>query len=305
MSGKSQGLSQEEIAQRIRAQGAVLDVQATHALYRDLLEAQHRDGVSVTRGLEYGALERQQLDLYRPQEPAGHPRPVVVFFHGGGFVRGDKSQRENFGYYFARRGYVVAVPNYGLAPAHRWPGGAEDVIAVWRWVRAHIEGFGGRADIVFLAGESAGAAHVALATLARRFHPPDFKIAGAVLISGVYNVQLELLARRQLRIDSPDPRNEAYFGTDFARYPQMSTIELIDAAPFPLWMSYAELDLVQMQVQAGELFARLVCKHGFAPHLYVVAGHNHLTQVHAVNTGDESLTRPVLGFLDSHAERMR
>jgi len=45
----------------------------------------------------------------------------------------------------------------------------------------------------------------------------------------------------------------------------------------------------------------LVCKHRFAPHLYVVPGHNHLTQVHAVNTGDESLSRPVREFLDTHA----
>jgi triacylglycerol lipase len=122
------------------------------------------------------------------------------------------------------------------------------------------------------------------------------------LISGVYNVQLELLARAQLQIPSPDPRNEAYFGSDFSRYREMSTIELVDAAPFPLWISYAELDLVQMQVQAGELFASLVCKHRFAPHLYVVADHNHLTQVHAVNTGDESLARPVREFLETHAQ---
>lgn len=302
MSGHSQSLSQLEIAQRIREQGAVLDVEAAHALYRDALQAQPRDGVAVTRGLEYGAHERQQLDVYRPEQPSRHPLPVVVFFHGGGFLRGDKFQRENFGYYFARHGYLVAVANYRLAPSHPWPSGAEDVIAVWRWVGARIAGFGGNADAVFLAGESAGAAHVALATLAKRFQPPDFKIAGAVLISGVYNVQLELLARAQLQIPSPDPRNEAYFGSDFSRYREMSTIELVDAAPFPLWISYAELDLVQMQVQAGELFASLVCKHRFAPHLYVVADHNHLTQVHAVNTGDESLARPVREFLETHAQ---
>jgi hypothetical protein len=48
---------------------------------------------------------------------------------------------------------------------------------------------------------------------------------------------------------------------------------------------------------AGELFARLVTDHGFRPHLRVIRGHNHLTQVYAVNTGDESLSGPVLEFL--------
>jgi hypothetical protein len=62
----------------------------------------------------------------------------------------------------------------------------------------------------------------------------------------------------------------------------------------------------QMQVQAGELFARLVVKHGFNPSLAVIAGHNHLTQVYSVNTGDDSLITPLLQFIRSelrHASR--
>jgi acetyl esterase len=52
-----------------------------------------------------------------------------------------------------------------------------------------------------------------------------------------------------------------------------------------------------MQVQAGELFARLVTQHGFAPELKVIAGHNHLTQTYAVNTGDEALSGRILDFV--------
>jgi triacylglycerol lipase len=76
---------------------------------------------------------------------------------------------------------------------------------------------------------------------------------------------------------------------------------LIDAAPFPLLMTYAELDLLQMQVQAGELFSRLVTQHHFRPDLNVIRGHNHLTQVYSINTGDESLGAPVLKFLRDHS----
>jgi acetyl esterase len=123
-------------------------------------------------------------------------------------------------------------------------------------------------------------------------------VAGAILISGVYNPVMEGLAREQLGIATPDPRNEAYFGTDFQRYPLMSTLALIDARPSTrLLITFAELDLLQMQVQAGELFARLVTEHGFKPELRVIRGHNHLTQVYGVNTGDESLSAPVLDFL--------
>jgi triacylglycerol lipase len=143
---------------------------------------------------------------------------------------------------------------------------------------------------------------VAAATLVRRFQPAEgLNIAGAVLVSGVYNVHLEKLARSQFGVATPDPRNEAYFGSDFDRYPAMSTVELIDAPPFPLLITYAELDLLQMQVRVGELFARLVTTHGFAPRLQVIRGHNHLTQVYAVNTGDEALGTPILDFLRSAA----
>jgi triacylglycerol lipase len=114
----------------------------------------------------------------------------------------------------------------------------------------------------------------------------------------VYNAYLESLARVQFGVTTPDPRNEAYFGSDLERYRQMSTVELIDAPPSaPLLITYAELDLLGMQVQAGELFARLVTQHGYSPQLRVIRGHNHLTQVYAVNTGDESLSAPLLEFV--------
>jgi triacylglycerol lipase len=287
------------IAGRIRARGAVLDMPFTQSIYKPLLERQPREGVKVTRDLRYGSDERQRLDVYEPEAHGATPRTLLILMPGGGFIRGDKAERENFGQRFGREGIVTAVANYRLAPTHQWPAGAEDVIAAYVWMRKHAARFGADPDRIFLAGESAGAAHVAAATLVRRFHPPEgLIIAGTVLISGVYNAHLERLARGQFGVTTPDPRNEAYFGADFERYPQMSTVELIDAPPFaPLLITYAELDLLGMQVQAGELFATLVTHHGYSPQLRVIPGHNHLTQVYAVNTGDESLSAPLLEFL--------
>jgi acetyl esterase len=286
------------LEQSIRAHGPVLDLPFALSIYKPLLENQRRDGVKVEADLAYGEDPRRRLDVYRPQIQDEAPRPLMVFMHGGGFVRGDKRDRENIGQFFARQGIVVVVANYRLAPQHVWPAGAEDVIALYRWSRLHAVEFGADPARIFLAGESAGAAHVATAALVKRFHPKEgLNIAGAVLISGVYNVQLERLARDQFGVATPDPRNEAYFGSDFQRYRTMSTVELIDAPAVPLLITYAELDLLQMQVQAGELFARLVTSHGFNPQLRVIAGHSHLTQVYAVNTGDDALSAPMVEFL--------
>ncbi len=284
---------------RIRAHGAVLDLNFAQSMYKPLLENQRRDGVNVVRDITYGRDARHRLDVYQPQNERAAPHAVMIFMPGGGFIRGDKSDRDNVGHYFARHGIAVVVANYRLAPEHVWPAGAEDVIAVYRWVRQHAGQYGLDPARIILSGESAGAAHVATATLIRRFHPAEgLSIAGAVLISGVYNPVLEKLAREQFGVATPDPRNEAYFGSNFDAYQSMSTIALIDAPPSaPLLITYAELDLLQMQVQACELFARLVTDHGFHPQLRVIRGHNHITQTYAVNTGDESLTAPVLEFL--------
>jgi len=280
----------------IRAAGPVIDPPAAKALYAPLL-ADMPLGGEVIRDLAYGSDERHRLDLYLPVGASG-PAPVVVFLHGGGFIRGDKGDRAAVGHYFSRHGVLAILPNYRLGPTHRWPAGAEDVSSVLAWARAHVAAHGGDPDHIVLAGESAGAAHVAAATLVKRFHPAEgLKIAGAYLASGVYNAELELLARRQLGIATPDPRNEAYFGTGFADYRAMSTVELVDAAPFPLAISYAELDPVQMQAQAGELFARLVTRHGFAPRIAMIRNHNHLSQVYSINSGDESLAGPLLAFV--------
>jgi triacylglycerol lipase len=283
---------------QIRARGPVLDMPFTQSLYKPLLDAQRRDGVLVERDLIYGADARQRLDVYRPEGTATGLLPMMVFLHGGGFIRGDKRDRENVGQYFARAGMVVVVPNYRLAPRHVWPAGALDAIAALQWAKLHAGHYGADGGRIFLAGESAGAAHVAAASLIRRFHPAEgLGVAGVILISGVYNVRLELLARAQFKVATPDPRNEAYFGSDFARYASMSTVALVDAQRVPMLITFAELDLLQMQVQAGELFARLVADHGFSPQLHVVRGHNHLTQVYAINTGDEALALPMLDFL--------
>jgi triacylglycerol lipase len=265
-------------------------------LYAPLLADMPR-GAEPVGDIVYGADERHRLDVY-PAVGAAGPAPVVVFLHGGGFIRGDKADRAAVGHYFSRHGVVAVLPNYRLGPRHRWPAGAEDVASVLAWARANVGAYGGDPDHIVLAGESAGAAHVAAATLNKRFHPDEgLKIAGAFLASGVYNAELEFLARAQLGIATPDPRNEAYFGTDFAAYRAMSTVELIDAAPFPLAITYAELDPVQMQAQAGELFARLVTRHGFQPRIGVIANHNHLSQVYAINSGDDALAAPLLAFV--------
>jgi acetyl esterase len=286
----------DALADRIREVGN--DLPAVAKLYARVPPFQEAGGVRREQDLPYGSHPRQRLDLYRPDAPAAAGGwPAVVFFHGGGFIRGSKEHRENIGRFLAQHGFVTVMANYRLAPESRWPSGAEDVVAVWQWLQGHGESHRADPSRVALMGESAGAAHVAAAALRSEFHPPEWRIRGAVLLSGPYNARLEGLARAQFGIDTPDPRNEPYFGSDRSTWDAASTVDHVTAAPFPLLISYTELDLVQMQVQAGELFARLVSRHGYAPQLLVLPRHNHFSQGYSIGTEDTSVSLPVLDFL--------
>src|SRR5574343_1319622 len=121
-----------------------IDPQGTQQLFAPLWAQQDRSGVRFTTDLAYGPDARHRLDVYQPDtgHTATHAPPVVVFVHGGGFVRGDKSERIPVGVALAQAGCVVVVPNYRLGPTHRWPAGAEDVASVVAWVvsHAHLHG---------------------------------------------------------------------------------------------------------------------------------------------------------------------
>ncbi|HEY0954579.1 MAG TPA: alpha/beta hydrolase [Roseateles sp.] len=289
----------QAIAARLAELGSSAGLPDVQALYAPLLAQQPTEGVLCLTSQRYGAHERQVLDVYRPTAEGAAPRPLLLFFHGGGFIRGDKAHKANIGWHLARHGVVAVLPNYRLAPEHRWPAGPEDVAAAVAWAREHAASLGADPQRIFLMGESAGAAHVAAATLLRRF---GVQVRGVILSSGPYNARLERLSRAAFGVATPDPRNDAYFGTDDAdALAAMSIVEQIDATPFPLLVCYAERDLVQMQVQAGELFARLAGRHGFTPELCVIAQHNHFSQTLAVNTGDASLSGPVLDFIGRHS----
>lgn len=288
------GEMSEELASLIRQAGNNLP--AIKALY-DAPGAGNVDREPI-RDRRYGDHPRHLLDLYLPEgeaPPAGWP--VLAFFHGGGFIRGNKEHRANIGHFFAQHGFITVLANYRLAPEVRWPGGAEDVVRVWHWLQAEVATYQGDPQRVALMGESAGAAHVAAATLRAEFHPDGWRIAGAALLSGPYNSRLEGLAPDQFGIEQPDPRNEPYFGPDKSLWDAASTVDHVSASPFPLLIGFTEQDLLQMQVQAGELFARLVSRHGFRPDLLHIPRHNHFSQGYSIGTEDTSVSAPLLQFL--------
>jgi acetyl esterase len=93
---------------------------------------------------------------YAPDEPGG-PHPLIVFFHGGGFVVGDLDTHDSTCRLFCRHtGANVLSVDYRLAPEHPFPAAVEDGRAALRWATAHATELGANGDCVAVAGDSAG-----------------------------------------------------------------------------------------------------------------------------------------------------
>jgi cation diffusion facilitator CzcD-associated flavoprotein CzcO/acetyl esterase/lipase len=137
----------------------------------------------VGEGVLQGADGLLPYRLYRPATPG--PHPIVVYFHGGGWVLGDEQSDDPFCRDMCRRSDMIFVSvGYRHAPEHRFPAAAEDGYAATRWIADHAVELGGRPGPVLVAGWSAGG-NVAAVTcqLAKARGGPE--IAGQLLVSPV------------------------------------------------------------------------------------------------------------------------
>ena len=104
-------------------------------------------GERAALDIPYGDHDRERLDLFLP---AGRPSGLVVFMHGGFWVRLDKSYWSHLAAGAVERGWAVAIPSYTLAPEAR-------VAAITRQAARAIESAAGCVDgPIRLVGHSAG-----------------------------------------------------------------------------------------------------------------------------------------------------
>jgi acetyl esterase/lipase len=283
-----------EIEWKLAEMGEVINPPETAKLYGPLQEAEPYQGVKVTRDLKFGAdSERQALDVFVAEAPAATPRPVLMFVHGGGFVRGARRTPgspfyDNIMLFAARNGMVGVNTTYRLAPQHPWPAGAEDVAAAVRWVRDNIAAHGGDAARVFLMGHSAGAVHVASYVAHRQFQgPKGIGLAGAILVSGIYD----------LTVRQAGPNEKIYFGEDTSKHAERSSLKGLIEAQLPLLVVAAELDPPVFREGAKALNAAL-CAAGRCPRYAALAKHSHMSETYAINTKDTSLSGEILAFVE-------
>ncbi|MBC8165084.1 MAG: alpha/beta hydrolase [Bryobacteraceae bacterium] len=121
-------------------------------------------GVHEVRDVPYvtAGHQRQQLDLYLPaasQQGSG-TRPLVVWFHGGGWRSGDRKHFPDLN--MVKHGYAVACVSYRFSRDAVFPAQIHDCKAAIRWLRAHTSEYGIDPQRIGVWGRSAGGHLVAL-----------------------------------------------------------------------------------------------------------------------------------------------
>jgi acetyl esterase/lipase len=231
---------------------AVLAVAAlTSCTSLQLLNAtvSHR-GYGRTTDITYGRDPRQKLDVYLPRKIKPGAK-VVIFFYGGSWRNGSKTDYRFVAQALTSRGFIVVLPDYRLYPQVIFPGFVEDGASAVRWVRDHISTYGGDPNQLYLMGHSAGSHIAALLTLDALYLKAvglDRKtIRATATLSGPYDF-------------TPNPWDRPVFGqqtNDTAIDPQIEPITFADGQEPPMLLVQGLRDKIVSPSNAEHLAARI------------------------------------------------
>jgi acetyl esterase/lipase len=255
------------------------------------------DGYHLYANIAYGNLSRQKLDVYKP---IGHidnnkqKTPVIIFYYGGSWDSGNKSDYKFVAEAFTSKGFLTVVPDYRVYPEVKFPAFMADPAKAAKWVKNNIQDFGGDSGRVFLAGHSAGA-HIAVmlslnGEYLEREHlkPNDFR--GTLGLAGPYDF-LPLKSDRLKEI----------FGPEDQRW-KSQPIEYVTGNNQPMLLLVGLKDSTVWTRNTFNLAAKIKSKGGEVDVVeFPTYGHIDMAAKLAKPfRGDGCLLTPMVDFINSH-----
>ena len=236
--------------------------QGRTAILRQAAMTGGRQPIGAVRDLAVADL---QARLYTPTAAPAGPAPLLVFFHGGGFMYGDLDSHDAPCRFLAERaGVRVLAVDYRLGPEEPFPAAYDDAVAAYRWVVEHAAELGADPDRLAVGGDSAGgnlAAGVAIEA-ARAGLPLAFQLLVYPATDAKRQTEsLEMFAEGfYLTKAFMDLANECYVGDADLADPRVSPIHAqLPAGLAPAYVATAGFDPLRDE---GEAYARRLADAG-------------------------------------------
>ena len=166
------------------------------------------------------------------------PFPILVYFHGGGWIAGSPKSHRRICHRFAEAGFLVFNVDYALAPENPFPRGFDECCESLRWVVDNALEYRGDSNRLSVGGDSAGGNYTAACAAA--FAQDDrIDIKKILLIYGVFDFSTMGEATDSLETDSSDLLMEMMVGSylgadldeDILSDPRVSPIYVADKLP--------------------------------------------------------------------------
>src|SRR5699024_11876378 len=81
--------------------------------------------VVIKNDIVYDKTKELKTDIYYPNDTSSNTK-ILIFWHGGGWFRGNKESVKNLGIRFANAGFMTFIPDYSLAPKYHFPARSEE-----------------------------------------------------------------------------------------------------------------------------------------------------------------------------------
>ncbi|GGL29411.1 alpha/beta hydrolase [Planomonospora parontospora] len=247
-----------------------------------IAEMRALDGFAEQRGpvvplpvVRDGSAGGVPVRVYRADD-GDHPLPVIVYFHGGGWVFGSVARNDALARDLAvRTGAVVVSVDYRLAPEHPFPAAADDALAAVRDVFARPAAYGADPGRIAVLGDSAGGNLAAVAAWQAR--DAGLRLAHQVLVYPVADVAMDTPSYRTYAAGYGLGADEmawfaAQYGGDPAD-PRLAPLRLADKAGLaPATVLTAECDPL---CDEGEAYAAGLAAAGVPVEYRCYAGAIH------------------------------
>lgn len=250
------------------AQGFIDNWTAEAADFRNRLSGSNRAQLDCS----YGPSDRQRYDVFLP---TGAPKGLMIFIHGGYWLRFDKSFWSHFAQGGVDNGWVVAMPSYDLCPAVSIPDITTQITRAIETISAEFP------DLpITITGHSAGGHLTARMMEKGRFAPElEARVTRAVPISPVADLRpiMETSMNDSFKLDE---------STAIAESPVLSGNSL--DIPITVWVGGSERPVFIEQARA--LSAAWSCG------LYIAEGLHHFDVIDGLKQANSDLTHTVLGI---------